>query len=237
MTTATTTKERPILFSGPMVQAILDGRKTQTRRIVKPQPVLVNGGRTWDWPKPSPYKPHRERGISAASWANGLKDPAGLLNHLCPFGAPGERLWVRERFSGPWCFEAASGRAAIPPAKWARTSDIWYWADGNPPSGDWTKPRPSIHMPRHASRLTLEIVSVRVERLQEISEEDARAEGIIDGGCTNCGESEPCGCPDPSPDARDAFVRLWDSLNGKRDGCSWADNPWVWVIEFKRVQP
>ncbi len=95
--------------------------------------------------------------------------------------------------------------------------------------------RPSIHMPRWASRLILEVVNVRVERLQEITEEDARAEGIIDGGCLNCGESEPCGCDNPNPDARDTFIYLWNSINGKKH--PWTSNPWVWVIQFKRVNP
>lgn len=93
--------------------------------------------------------------------------------------------------------------------------------------------RPSIHMPRWASRILLEVTGVSVERLQDISEEDAAAEGISDGGCLNCGEPEPCGCADPKPDARDAFARLWHSINGEE---SWHANPWVWVVEFKRVE-
>ena len=93
--------------------------------------------------------------------------------------------------------------------------------------------RPSIHMPRWASRILLEITDVRVERLNAISEEDARAEGIIDGGCLNCGEPEPCGCANPEPDATDAFAYLWQSIYGQDN---WNANPWVWVIEFKRVE-
>ncbi|HCI6686938.1 TPA: hypothetical protein NPP45_005248, partial [Klebsiella pneumoniae] len=89
----------------------------------------------------------------------------------------------------------------------------------------WT---PSIHMPRWASRILLEITDVRVERLNAISEEDARAEGIIDGGCLNCGETEPCGCANPEPDATDAFAYLWQSIYGQEN---WNANPWVWVIE------
>lgn len=94
----------------------------------------------------------------------------------------------------------------------------------------WT---PSLHMPRWASRILLEITDVRVERLNAISEEDARAEGIIDGGCLNCGEPEPCGCANPEPDATDAFAYLWQSIYGQDN---WNANPWVWVIEFKRVE-
>ena len=89
--------------------------------------------------------------------------------------------------------------------------------------------RPSIHMPRDVSRLTLEITDTSLERLQDISESDARAEGITDGGCLNCGEPGPCGCEAPLPDARDGFIRLWRSIYGDE---SWANNPWVWVVSF-----
>ncbi|MGU7800820.1 hypothetical protein ACV2ZF_26720, partial [Escherichia coli] len=103
----------------------------------------------------------------------------------------------------------------------------------NVPPADEVRWTPSIHMPRWASRILLEITSVRVERLNAISEEDARAEGIIDGGCLNCGEPEPCGCANPVPDATDAFAYLWQSIYGQEN---WNANPWVWVIEFKRVK-
>jgi hypothetical protein len=186
--------ERPILFSSPMVRALLDGSKTQTRRIMKPQPSLGQdfGGRV-----------------------------------LCPYGQPGDRLWVREAFSGP------RHQEHHPPRDWHSTDEIHYWADGCPSCNDWTKPRPGMFMPRWASRITLEITGVRVERLVDISEDDARAEGITDGGCLNCGESETnCGCLNPQPDARDSFIHLWESINGPG---SWAANPWVWVVEFRRV--
>jgi hypothetical protein len=90
-----------------------------------------------------------------------------------------------------------------------------------------------MFMPRWAGRITLVITGVRVEQLQDISEDDARAEGITDGGCLECGESETnCGCINPQPDARDSFIHLWESINGPG---SWAANPWVWVVEFRRV--
>ena len=89
-----------------------------------------------------------------------------------------------------------------------------------------------MFMPRWASRILLEIIDIRVERLQDISEADARAEGITDGGCLSCGEHEPCGCTNPTPDARDSYIRLWESINGAD---SWAANPWVWVVEFRRI--
>lgn len=164
--------ERPILFSAPMVRAILDGRKTVTRRIVKPVGnddafVLLDHGK-WFWP-------YRSDDGESSITADGNETP-----HSCPYGQPGDRLWVREAFSGPHCMDASDGCKAVPPSKWGDCSRIWYWADGNPTEGDWTRPRPSIHMPRWASRITLEIVSVRVERLQDISYEDALAEGVLD---------------------------------------------------------
>jgi hypothetical protein len=201
-------KERPMLFSAPMVRAILDGRKTVTRRVVKPQPLWVAD--------PSvPFKTHDA-------------NPKGII--YCPHGKPGDQLWVREAFSGPRCMDASDGCKAVPPSKWGDGSRIWYWADGNPTEGDWTRPRPSIHMPRWASRILLEIVAVRVERLQDISEADAVAEGckpirpelMLDGLIVRPGRS-----------AVEEFRHLWEQING---GGSWEKNPWVWVIEFKKLE-
>lgn len=212
-------KERPILFSAPMVRALLDGSKTQTRRVLKQAtgPSLSVGIED-------------EPGVAELSWLSG--DGPGHDVHEtirkvpCPYGQPGDRLWVRENFSGPHCMEASEGCAAVPPGKWAQCSSIWYWADGEPGYGDWTRPRPSIHMPRWASRISLEIVGVRVERLQDISEADARAEGITLH-------------PDHHDKPHDSiygpvqtYRDLWESLNGPN---SWAANPWVWVVEFKVV--
>lgn len=120
--------------------------------------------------------------------------------------------------------DASDGCKAVPPSKWGDCSRIWYWADGNPTEGDWTRPRPSIHMPRWASRILLEITAVRVERLQDISETDAEAEGIqeiVDAGVDH----------DGTP--RDAYRALWEQINGAD---SWSANPWVWVVEFKRAE-
>jgi hypothetical protein len=201
-----------MLFSAPMVRAILDGRKTVTRRVVKPQPLWVAD--------PSvPFKTHDA-------------NPKGII--YCPHGKPGDQLWVREAFSGPRCMDASDGCKAVPPSKWGDGSRIWYWADGNPTEGDWTRPRPSIHMPRWASRILLEIVAVRVERLQDISEDDCLAEGIAQvvreklPGIQQCGEYDTIDV-DPVAEYRD----LWESINGPE---SWAANPWVWVIEFKRLE-
>jgi hypothetical protein len=206
--TTTAIRERPILFSALMVRAILEGRKTVTRRVVKPQP---------------------EHGIApchyvAGGWAEtDGNTPEGCRcnngERRCPYGRVGDRLWVRET--------------------WARSRNNWLYAadavvsegpQGNTDDWDWdasiaNRWRPSIHMPRAASRITLEITGVRVERVQEIENQDAKAEGFVDPSCTRENMSL----------ARDAFLKLWDTINGNRPGCSWSDNPWVWCIEFKRI--
>lgn len=188
-------KERPIIMSADSVRAILDGRKSQTRRAVRQFPTwghvqeLSDG--TWE---------HSEGGFDH-----------NVLSAHCPYGQPGDRLWVRE--VAAWNPELRE------------PGDIWYRADlkwDTPSSGyypdnkSWRSP---IHMPRWASRLTLEIVGVRVERLQDISERDVAAE---------------LGLSRMTRDyKRPRFVDAWDSLNGKRPGCAWSDNPWAWRIEFE----
>ncbi|GKL11206.1 hypothetical protein ACYA2W_22960 [Klebsiella pneumoniae] len=211
--------ERGMIFNGEMVRAILDGRKTQTRRPIKwKQTRFTEIGEREDGSK-WPWSEDAERACDF--W------------HPCPFGAVGDRIWVRETF----CpvddtqyggekrvdYRATPRYEASHPAGW----------DSAPNDAEALKWRPSIHMPRWASRILLEITDVRVERLNAISQEDARAEGIIDGGCLNCGEPEPCGCANPEPDATDAFAYLWQSIYGQE---SWNANPWVWVIEFERVE-
>lgn len=223
-------KERPILFSAPMVRAVLRDidPKTQTRRICK---LEVRAG----MPEPE--------------WQSLLK--------LCPYGQPGDRLWVREAFSGPHIWERSDDGEvpAVPPGTWPTDSPIWYWADGEPTHGDWTRPRPSIHMPRWASRILLEVTKVRVERLQDISEADAVAEG-----CQWPDEDDSSNLPDcpnclgtglytafnpltggalPDADCRECdtpvkrYRLLWEQINGPG---SWDANPWVWVVEFRRLQ-
>ncbi|MDG0471509.1 hypothetical protein MXU14_00410 [Klebsiella pneumoniae] len=219
-------KERGMIFNGEMVRAILDGRKTQTRRPIKWKQTRFTeigereDGSKWPWSEDA--------------------DHACDFWHPCPFGAVGDRIWVRETFQGPLVHEELFEEYSAYPEKFETPEYCEYAADGGvrPEYCDlddnlrhgW---RPSIHMPRWASRILLEITGVRVERLNTISEEDARAEGIIDGGCLNCGEPEPCGCANPEPDATDAFAYLWQSIYGQE---SWNANPWVWVIEFKRVE-
>ncbi|GKN94462.1 hypothetical protein [Klebsiella pneumoniae] len=215
--------ERGMIFNGEMVRAILEGRKTQTRRVMKVQPESNQLGLLLitDSTKRSD--------ISKYHWAESNATGNHVRSKLfsCPFGAVGDRIWVRETW--------AEAGASAPDLKLYRANypeHVPPIYENVPPAEEirWT---PSIHMPRWASRILLEITDVRVERLNAISEEDARAEGIIDGGCLNCGEPEPCGCANPEPDATDAFAYLWQSIYGQEN---WNANPWVWVIEFKRVE-
>ena len=215
-------RERPILFQGAMVRALLAGTKTQTRRVVK-------------------YAEHIEqfeRNADGSFYYDYLDelDPAYVRSREvpCPYGRPGDRLWVREAFSGHYLMDADDEFPGMPPRDWPVDSPIWYWADGEPTHGDWTRPRPSIHMPRWASRITLEITGVRVERLQDISEADAIAEGIER-------DVQP---GDPAPLWRNystgnttispvySYETLWQSINGPG---SWDASPWVWVVEFRRL--
>ncbi|SBZ72382.1 morphogenetic protein [Klebsiella quasipneumoniae] len=244
-------KERGMIFNSEMVRAILDGRKTQTRRIMKAQPESNQLGLLLitDSTKRSD--------IGKYHWAESNATGNHVRSKLfsSPFGAVGERIWVRETWAtlgnedgccvdweGKLCKGDERSAARIYRASCEqRPGDYGLWSI---PDDAYWKPhtkehkfegawRPSIHMPRWASRILLEITDVRVERLNAISEEDARAEGIIDGGCLNCGEPEPCGCANPEPDATDAFAYLWQSIYGQDN---WNANPWVWVIEFKRVE-
>lgn len=216
-------RERPILFSAPMVRAILAGSKTQTRRIVKPQPpsstVSVN---LYHHPDPRPH-----------FWA---ADGGALLDWAqpCPYGAPGERLWVRETWQhanhpfGPY-------QDGAPVFYRADYHDDPHGPDGElSPQGKYREWRPSIHMPRTACRLELEITDVRVERLNEISEADARAEG-----CPFTWDGKQYEPPPPEVDSwqgygRASFSLLWSQINGAD---SWTANPWVWVVEFRVLHP
>ena len=202
--------DRPILFSAPMVQAILDGRKTQTRRIGKTQCA--------EWTELAvEYSIHAKKGKVAV--ATHLAYPNGSARHgicECPYGIPGDRLWVRETFA----------RIDGQTRPWIETDYKASYAHGDR-LGDslvirkkWS---PSIHMPRHASRITLEITSVRVERLCDISPDDCIAEGAWPIEQRELGRGH---------EAVAAFRILWESINGPG---SWAINPWVWVVEFRRV--
>ncbi|TGE07728.1 hypothetical protein [Hymenobacter fodinae] len=226
----TAIKERPILFSGAMVCALLAGTKTQTRRTTGLDFINENPGcwqRQW-----IPAKDGKH-------WLFTCGDDRVQVR--CPYGVEGERLWVRETFAKVprTAYACSTGveqtinpasdwEAAVYRAGWTRCQEHW---------------KPSIHMPRWASRIQLEIVSVRVERLRSISAEDAIAEGIEQrfGGWINYKnpanhlskpEYEVCG--EIMPASVLSYATLWESINGED---SWEANPWVWVVEFKRVEP
>lgn len=204
-------RERPILFSGPMVRAILAGTKTQTRRVVKPQPTHFLGGPgvTYSDGSECPLTPCIEHPNKPFS-----------VEIRCHYGQPGDRLWVRETWRGAGAdlmYRADDGDGFDGPPHGSRGSDV-----------PW---RPSIHMPRAASRITLEITGVRVERLQDISEADAIAEGAPPSHRSIDQISREYGFADFP---RSWFGQLWDTINGAG---AWDANPWVWVVEFKRVQP
>lgn len=215
-------KEHPILFSAPMVRAILASRKTRTRRVVR-------------WPE---WTEERYREVYAADLSRGHAvgefQDGRVVRVINPAFAAGDKLWVRETWKPVIVSAAADG--------YERACTVEYAADGarvehrcghdngwkmvdlmlQEPVGQW---RPSIFLPRWASRLSLVVESVRVERLQSITDEEASAEGVdadnvIDGGY-----------------AINAFARLWDSINGRRPGCAWGANPWVWSVGFRVEVP
>lgn len=188
------TKERPIPFSSSMVQAILAGTKTQTRRLVKPSA----------WASEADM-----RRLAAQQPAIGLaffKDGAPKRKLTCPYGVIGDRLWVKETW-------------------WPCAGGVVYRAGGLADCPDGGKWKPARFMPRWASRITLEVSGVRVERLQHITEEDAEAEGVP----PDFGNAFSCA----SNDYRRSFSMAWEAINGRR--APWASNPWVWVISFRRV--
>ncbi len=195
--------ERPILFSAQMVRAILAGRKTQTRRVVK----ITN----------------RTPGLAACLQP---ADPAWVRPNtaaeLCPYGQPGDRLWVREAYMhepADYCWEAS---VSIP----FRPAFTVYRADypESRPGEGW---KPSIHMPRALSRISLEVTAVRVERLHDISAEDALAEGV------NVHPDFHGKPPASTYSPVQAFRDVWETINGPE---AWDANPWVWVVEFRRMQ-
>ncbi len=197
-------RERPILFSAPMVRAILAGAKTQTRRVVKPQPwasCCIEEGFEGE----PPFVYSALGGNGPGHDVSETRSPC-----RCPYGQPGDRLWVREAYR--LCAEAD----ATPPRDTDAAYRVWYEADA-PHQPGFGKLRPAMFMPRWASRITLEVTGVRVERLQDISTGDCWAEGI---------ESSP----DVNP--LHEYCDLWESINGPG---SWDANPWVWVVEFRRA--
>jgi len=210
-------KERPILFSGTMVNAILDGRKTQTRRIVKN--VEGNSWKLLDSYESKWFNPNRGDLWVFSEWISESSKGQAIQRFKCPYGKVGDQLWVRETH-------------AIQPVRsiLGAVDEVYYKASCKPKHLEKVKKwRPSIHMPRWASRIQLEITDIRVERLNDISEQDAKCEGV---------EKLPIGWRDyknpnlPFSDAISSFITLWRSINGED---SWRQNPWVWVVEFKRI--
>lgn len=216
--------ERPMLFSGPMVREILAGRKTQTRRAIKPQPKVLKNG-TW-------YAPYA---ADPTNWCYLLGDRQQCWAK-CPYGSAGDRLWVRETFVH--IADAYDGMG-----------DQTYYRAGHPDSPDWTKTndewlrarglkwKPSIHMPRAKSRISLIITNVRVQRLHDISEEDARAEGVQRYAAGHGYVSDTEVAIDPGwanfASHRAGFMTVWEEINGL---ASREANPWVWCVSFRTEQ-
>jgi hypothetical protein len=228
-------KWRPILFSAPMIRAILAGTKTVTRRIVRDQSLVQ-----YDESDGAPVHVHGQNCVNYCDYAcNGYSIEIDGTLKSSPYGGAGDRLWVREAFAlAPACNDPDPDD----PNDW----HVVYRADGDerpllastdenaeeiPPP--W---RPSIYMPRWASRLELDITNVRVERLHEITGEDAAAEGVEGSRC-DCEVCSRSGAMCPADQSAHIleFRRLWDKLNGKR--APWSSNPWVWRVEFRRVKP
>ncbi|HDS7829880.1 TPA: morphogenetic protein [Klebsiella variicola] len=207
--------ERGMIFNAEMVRALLSGRKTQTRRIIKPQPeATLSGSLSGKW---------------LSRPLNGLLLPKieDIAIH-CPFGVVGDRIWVRETFQGPLFDYDLMNSYCKDPTPFEKPEFCVYKADGVPAPEFYDADdelhccwRPSIHMPRWASRILLEITNVRVERLKSICDGDA----IREGCSTADMKSGDC--------VADVFARLWASIYGDE---SWNSNPWVWVIEFKRIE-
>jgi len=202
--------ERPIMFKGPMVRAILDGTKTQTRRLVKwgseEAPTLGC--------KIAQTGPE---GIEEWTYEDDDASNAGVLDILCPYGVAGDRLWVRETFCDQGCGRFLY-RASVENPEWK----VRRW-------------KPSIFMPRMASRIELEVTAIRALRLQDISEEDAESEGAMTWW-NGLSQEEQFGMYDGGRGPIAAFRMLWDSINAKR-GVGWDTNPWVWAVSFRRVKP
>ncbi|EEE2003750.1 hypothetical protein [Salmonella enterica] len=213
-------KERGVIFNGEMVRAILDGRKTQTRRIMKLQPEILGSGLRYI------TESRKQNEVGKYFWC--ISDALGMRARsavfACPFGDVGDRIWVRETYrvhSRATDVATLVYRASVRNSWTEQTHRVPVAVCNKPATPEkWT---PSIHMPRWASRILLEITDVRVERLRDLSEEDAKSEGIIPsaGGVL------------PGWEYRINFRDLWMDIYGTDN---WEANPWVWVIEFKRVE-
>lgn len=214
---------RPILYSGPMVRALLARHKTQTRRLVKPQPRrwsdeherqwhahAINDGRTpeWTWWEGPPHGPSMYHSV------------------VCPYGVPGDLLWVRETCT--WDVEARIWRYA---ADGASVEAATGYRIETPSPNRWPLLTvPSIHLPRAASRLTSKLTEIRVQRLQDISEADAKAEGAERLAMDDDGNFYQIA---DKGTYRTGYAGLWNHINGERDGADWDSNPWIWAITFE----
>lgn len=227
-------RDRPILMSAVNVVRTLEGFKTQTRRVVAgKQPSSPHYLQALYGTAPG-GTPFGDRGL----WCEvGPDYPDDERDHVrCPFGAEGDRLWVRET----WYDDNALRSTELAPSApdrfihYRADHDCSAWEAGCPcnDGNGYSCWRPSIHMPRWASRITLEITDVRAERLRDIDWHDIRAEGV------GCPEHDGPGlrCLRECPSLRRAWVELWDSTNGKRPGCASRDNPWVWALTYKRCE-
>lgn len=222
-------KSKLILFNTEMVKAILDGRKTVTRRVIKPQPIsnlcyTFAGGscRTWGYPSPSAHE----------IWGDEYKLPEEITKEELkkrwnPPYHTDDILYVRETWYkdiGRYMYRASY------------SNQEKFYRDGKEIEMKW---HPSIHMPKEAARIFLKVTDVRVEKLQDITEDGAIKEGIYQSNCKNCNAAFGCdACGDEGYDEIDEFVELWDSTIKKSDldTYGWDANPWVWVIEFERIE-
>jgi len=192
---------RPIIFPDPMIRALLDGRKTQTRRVLRPQPKWEETPTLCD------------DGVWRGRYRHRFDVHVDEFGP-CPYGAPGDLLWVRETW-GAWPHMMGGVQ---------RDTLAYRATDDAPPNENW-RWRSPIHMPRWASRITLRLSDVRVQRVQNITSEDARAEGC--GGDVNAEHW--------THDAKTMFALQWDAINAKR-GYPWESNPWVWVLRFEVIR-
>lgn len=225
--------ERPILFNGEMVRAILAGTKTQTRRPVVLEDFKASDTTGCDFA----YRDKRSLWDDVTT--------ARLIEKRCPFGMPGDTLWVRETWAAYTTptyeygecdeIECSPRDMRVDGVQWVRREDVVYQADGASSPSKW---RPSIHMPRWASRLSLRVTDVRVQRVQDIIEADARAEGVQSffERFTSIGRDQCITSGERAIDApsRASFACTWDDIYG--DKAPWSASPWVWAVSFERVQ-